>query len=68
MEVPPGFENASEEMKREYLTGNKPSKELVGMIRALLDTEREGPTQTPQLQKHEKAEIYLKLFEQYEDD
>jgi len=63
MEVPEGYTDASDEMKRAYLTEAKSSEELVGMIRALLDTDRSDGRNTAQLRKGEKAEIYTVLYE-----
>lgn len=63
MEVPNGYNDASDQMKRAYLTEAKSSEELVGMIRALLDTERADGQNTEQLRKEEKAEIYTVIYE-----
>jgi len=62
MEVPTGYTESTDEMKREYLVGNKTSEEIAGAIRALLDCDT-ADYESPQLNKQEKAEVYIILQE-----
>jgi len=61
-ELPSGFTDASDEMKREYLAESQKSSEIVDAISDLLESNGRDGTQS--LSKQQKAEIYIRLVQE----